>query len=201
MTRVPHGVTLLLSSVTTVFLIRHAHSEWSPDEARSLSRQGIAAAQQIAVRLGSEPIKAIYSSPSRRTVDTVAPLADRLRLEIFMVENLRERDVPAVPLSEFETMIREAWLDPDSSPGGGESNLDAATRGIAVLRRILSLHRDQSIVISTHGNLMALMMHALDPGYGYDFWRSLSFPDTYRLHFDGDRLTKAERVRETTKRA
>ena len=186
--------------MTTVYLIRHAHSEWSPDEARSLSRQGTAAAQQIAARLAGEPIAAIYSSPARRAVDTVVPLAEQLRLDIYMVENLRERDLPAVPLSEFETMIREAWLDPDSSPGGGESNLDAQERGLAVLRNILTRHPDKPVVISTHGNLMALMMNALDPEYGYEFWRSLSFPDTYRLHFDGDRLMKAERVRETKKR-
>ncbi len=186
--------------MTRVFLIRHAHSEWTPDEARSLSKQGNAAAQQIAVRLAGEPIAAIYSSPSRRAVDTVAPLAEELHLPIIMVENLREREVPAVPLSEFELMIREAWQVPDSSPGGGESNADAQERGVAVLRNILTRHPDKPVVISTHGNLMALMMNALDASYGYEFWRSLTFPDTYRLLFDGDRLRKAERVRDSAKK-
>jgi 2,3-bisphosphoglycerate-dependent phosphoglycerate mutase len=115
-----------------------------------------------------------------------------------MVENLRERDVPAMRMSEFEAMIREAWLDPDSSPGGGESNLDAQERGVAVMRRIIERHPEQQVVISTHGNLMALIMNALDKTYDYDFWRGLSFPDIYRLHFDGDRLTKAERVADVS---
>ena len=186
--------------MSVVFLIRHAHSEWTPDEARSLSRQGAASAQQVAARIGGEPITAIYSSPSRRAVDTVSPLAERLGLDIYMVENLREREVPPVPLSEFEPMIREAWLDPHSSPGGGESNHDAQVRGLAVVRRILAMHPQQHIVISTHGNLLALILNGLDPSYGYEFWRKLTFPDIYRLQFDFDRLVHAERVRETTAR-
>jgi 2,3-bisphosphoglycerate-dependent phosphoglycerate mutase len=183
--------------MSVVFLIRHAHSEWTPDEQRSLSKQGTASAQQVAVRLGDEPITAIYSSPSRRAVDTVAPLAEHLGLDIYMVENLREREVPPVPLSEFEPMIREAWLDPESSPGGGESNVEAQARGVAVVKRILAMHPQQHVVISTHGNLLALILNGLDRAYGYDFWRELTFPDIYRLQFDFDRLLKAERVGDT----
>ena len=58
--------------MSVVFLIRHAHSEWTPDEARSLSRQGATAAQQVAARIGGEPITAIYSSPS---TDSSTPIA------------------------------------------------------------------------------------------------------------------------------
>jgi 2,3-bisphosphoglycerate-dependent phosphoglycerate mutase len=130
----------------------------------------------------------------------VAPLAETLHLDIYMVENLREREVPAVRMSEFEPMIRDAWLDPDSSPGGGESNLEAQTRGLAVLRRIVERHPRQQVVISTHGNLLALMMNGLDPAYGYDFWRGLSFPDIYRLAFDGETLSAIERVADSAVR-
>jgi 2,3-bisphosphoglycerate-dependent phosphoglycerate mutase len=187
--------------MSVVFLIRHAHSEWTADEARSLSKQGTLAAQQLAARLTGEPIVAIYSSPSRRAVDTVAPLAEQLHLDIYMVENLREREVPAVRMSEFETMIRDAWLDPDSSPGGGgESNIDAQERGLAVMQNIIARHPEQHVAISTHGNLMALIMNALDKSFDYDFWRGLSFPEIYRLTFDGEKLSRAERVAEITVR-
>jgi hypothetical protein len=36
----------------------------------------------------------------------------------------------------------------------------------------------------------------LDPAFGYDFWRTLSFPDVYRLEFEGTALVRAERVWE-----
>jgi 2,3-bisphosphoglycerate-dependent phosphoglycerate mutase len=180
--------------VTTVFLVRHAHSEWSHGETRSLSRRGAAAAQVLAGRLSNQPITAIYSSTSRRTVDTVAPLSERLGLEIIMVEQLREREVPAAPLREFEQTIKEAWRSPNAGPLGAESNLHAQTRGIDVLRKIVARHPGQAIVVATHGNLLALIMNALDRSYGYDFWRTLSFPDVYRLTFTNGALAGVERV-------
>ena len=180
--------------MTTVFLVRHAHSEWSRGEARSLSRQGAATAALLAVRLSEQPIAAIYSSTSRRAVETVSPLAERRDLEIIMVEQLRERDVPEVPLGEFDEMMQQAWQSPDAAPPGVESNLHAVARGLDVLKKLVARHPDQHIVIATHGNLMALMMNGLDGSYDYDFWRRLSFPDVYRLTFDGDRLTSVERA-------
>jgi len=146
------------------------------------------------VRLSDQPITAIYSSTSRRAVETVSPLAERLDLEIIMVEQLRERDVPEVPLSEFDEMIRQAWQAPDAAPSGVESNVHARARGVDVLKKLVFRHPDQHIVIATHGNLMALMMNGLNGSYDYDFWRGLSFPDIYRLIFDGDKLTAAERA-------
>ena len=70
----------------------------------------------------------------------MAPLAEHLGLEIIMVEQLRERDVPAVPLREFDQMIKKAWQSPESSPPGGESNVHAQTRGVDVLKKILARH-------------------------------------------------------------
>ena len=171
--------------MTTVFLVRHAHSEWSHGEARSLSKTGSRGRPAIlAGRLSNQPITAIYSSTSRRAVETVAPLAERLGLEIIMVEQLREREVPAVPLSEFEQMIKEAWRSPNAVRSARESNLHAQARGVDVLRKIVARHPGQTIVVATHGNLLALIMNGLDRSYGYDFWRTLSFPDVYRLTFD-----------------
>jgi 2,3-bisphosphoglycerate-dependent phosphoglycerate mutase len=186
-------IKLLSLQVTTVFLVRHAHSEWSDGEARPLSRQGAAAARALAARLSNQPITAIYSSTSRRAVDTVAPLAEHLGLEIIMVEQLREREVPAVPLGEFEQMIKQAWRSPDVGPGGGESNFLAQARGVDVLKKIVTRHPGTTVVIATHGNLMALIMSGLDRAYGYEFWRHLSFPDVYRLTFENGKLCTVAR--------
>jgi broad specificity phosphatase PhoE len=65
---------------TTIYLVRHAHAEWRDDDSRPLSNAGSEAAAVLADRLASRPIAAVYTSPSRRSVETVAALADRLRL-------------------------------------------------------------------------------------------------------------------------
>jgi 2,3-bisphosphoglycerate-dependent phosphoglycerate mutase len=35
--------------------------------------------------------------------------------------------------------------------------------------------------LGTHGNLLALIVHAYLPAHGYAFWRSLTMPDVVRL--------------------
>jgi 2,3-bisphosphoglycerate-dependent phosphoglycerate mutase len=178
-------------------LIRHAHAAWAPDENRSLSDSGLKAAALVADRLASRPIAAIYTSPSRRSVQTVEPLAMRLNLHLEHVPDLRERELPMVPHDEFAALVRRSWSAPDVAPEGGESNVRAQARGLAVLRTVLARHTGSEVVVATHGNLLALVMNALDSRFGYDWWQGLSFPDIYRLVFDGSELRGVERLWDT----
>ena len=66
--------------MSTLYLVRHAHAEWTPDENRPLSAQGSEDANRVANTLYVVPISAIYSSPARRARQTIAPLAGRLGL-------------------------------------------------------------------------------------------------------------------------
>ena len=50
------------------------------------------------------------------------------------------------------------------------------------------------VALATHGNLLALALNGLDPSFGYEFWRRLSFPDVYGLTLDGRRLIGVERI-------
>ncbi|HKH74970.1 MAG TPA: histidine phosphatase family protein [Vicinamibacterales bacterium] len=183
---------------TTIYLVRHAHAEWREDEGRPLSTDGINAAKMVAARLSARPIAAIYTSPSRRSVETVGPLAHSLGLRPEVVPDLRERELPAVPLEEFETLVREAWSSPDQPPRGGESNVRAQIRGLAVVRTVAERHVGSHVVLATHGNLLALVLNALDPKFAYEFWRRLSFPDIYQLTFADAELRRVERVWDAT---
>ena len=49
-------------------------------------------------------------------------------------------------------------------------------------------------MVATHGTLLALILNGLDPAFGFDFWRRLSFPDVYQLEFDGPVLSRVQRV-------
>ena len=178
---------------TTIYLIRHAHADWRDDDERPLSSAGVDAAQSVAARLATQPIAALYTSPSRRSIETVEPLASRLGLHLEVVRDLRERELPAVSLDEFDSFVQQAWNDPNQSPCGGESNVQAQVRGLAVVRDVVARHVGSQVVLATHGNLLALVLHALDPSFGYEFWRRLSFPDIYQLTFDGLELRGVER--------
>jgi len=41
----------------------------------------------------------------------------------------------------------------------------------------------EHIVLSTHGNLMALTLQGFDPSIDFAFWKSLTMPDIYTLSF------------------
>lgn len=78
-----------------LFLLRHAHAgdpakATGPDAARPLSARGHDQADRLAdhlARLGLE-VDAIISSPKVRSVETAAPVADRLGLEVRIDERL-----------------------------------------------------------------------------------------------------------------
>jgi hypothetical protein len=36
-------------------------------------------------------------------------------------------------------------------------------------------------VISTHGNLLSMMLHHFDPTVDFTFWKSMTLPDIYQL--------------------
>jgi 2,3-bisphosphoglycerate-dependent phosphoglycerate mutase len=179
---------------TTVYLVRHAHAHWNTDDARPLSEQGTESAARVAMLLSERPIVAIYSSPSRRALDTVTPLASRLGLKVQLMPALRERELLPMPRELFENAVAATWRLPQRAPAGAESNEEAQRRGLSALMRVVETHSGQHVVVSTHGTLMALILNGLDPSLGFEFWRRLTFPDVYALEPVTGTLTRIVRL-------
>jgi 2,3-bisphosphoglycerate-dependent phosphoglycerate mutase len=171
--------------MTTLYLIRHAHADWSTDDNRPLSKAGYAAARALCEQLADYPITAIYSSPHRRVIETITPLAKHRALQPHLIADLRERELPPVGADEFERVVEETWRTPALSVRGGEPNETAQARGVAIIRDLLARHVNEQIVVATHGTLLALMLNGFDQTYGYDFWRTLTLPDAYKLNYSG----------------
>ncbi|CAG0946977.1 2,3-bisphosphoglycerate-dependent phosphoglycerate mutase [Anaerolineae bacterium] len=167
--------------MSPLYLVRHAHADWSPDENRSLSAQGLEASNRVAEILRSYPIRAIYSSPAQRARQTVASLATRLGLAVRIEPDLQERELGKGPFEDFFKAVKVTWQDPQFAHPGGESNVAAQHRGLAVVRRLLGQHPTEQIVFSTHGNLLALILQAFDPAVDFAFWKSLTMPDIFSL--------------------
>jgi len=167
--------------MTIFYLVRHAHAEWTPDENRPLSARGQQDALLLADRLGHLPIELIYSSPYQRAQQTVEPLAARLELPVNLVEDLRERELGQASEGDFQEIIRRTWQEMDFAYPGGETNHTAQARGRAMLNRLQLNYPESNFVISTHGNLLALVLQSFNPTIGFEFWSQLSMPDVYRL--------------------
>lgn len=165
--------------MSTFYLVRHAHADWTPNENRSLSARGRFDANRVADTLQHYPISAIYSSPFRRARETITPLARRLGLTVHIEPELRERELGNSPTEDFLEAVEATWRNSSFAHPGGESNAAAQQRGLTVIQRLQSQHGIEHIVLSTHGNLITLILQSIDPSIGFSFWKSLTIPDIY----------------------
>lgn len=174
-----------------VLLVRHAEpvAIGTPDIAdddRPLTEAGRSAAQELAVELDGWEITAIYSSPYARAVETVSVLAQRRGIGVQLIDDLRERRLSLEPHDEWRESLQRSWTDADFALPGAESGRDAQRRAAAILDLLRVRHPDGGrLVIGSHGNLISLILQALEPDVGYDFHMAMPMPALYRITHDG----------------
>jgi 2,3-bisphosphoglycerate-dependent phosphoglycerate mutase len=183
-----------LQSNTSFYLVRHAHANWTPDEDRPLSRRGMADAKRLASLLDEYAVQAIFSSPYRRAIQTVEPLARKRDMVIEILPDLRERKLGQIGTRKFQAAVETTWLDAEYSHPGGESNNAAQERGVALLHGLRTKKQGQNVVLSTHGNLLALILKFFYPAVDFTFWCELTMPDLYLLQLDLDSSTGLRRL-------
>ena len=173
-------------------LVRHAEAlpretaGWEErDDERPLSEAGRLAAGELAEELEPWGFTAVYSSPLPRARQTIEPLAARRGLEITELPDLRERRLgPARP--DWRTVLELSWSDPDFALPGTESGREAQRRGLRVLDLLRARHPDGGrLLAASHGNLISLILQALEPGVGFDFHLAMPMPALYHLEQDG----------------
>jgi 2,3-bisphosphoglycerate-dependent phosphoglycerate mutase len=176
-----------------VLLVRHAEpvAPGTPgvhDTDRPLSDVGRDAAGELAAELDGWEISAVYSSPYPRAVETVRAIADRRRLPVQILDDLRERLLSTELHDGWRETLAKAWADPDFALAGAESGRDAQRRAVAVLDLLRSRHPDGGrLVLGSHGNLISLILQVLEPRVGVDFHLAMPMPAIYRLTHDGAR--------------
>lgn len=174
-----------------VLLVRHAEpvAIGTPDIAdddRPLTEAGRSAAEELAVELDGWEITAIYSSPYARALETVTVLAQRRGIGVQLIDDLRERRLSLEPHDEWQASLQRSWTDGDFALPGAESGRDAQRRAVAILDLLRVRHPDGGrLVIGSHGNLISLILQALEPDVGYDFHMAMPMPALYRLTHDG----------------
>ncbi len=82
-------------TATRVYLVRHGNagvrSKWKgPDKKRPLTEKGQQQSLGIAEMLARHPVTEVWSSPARRCIETVAPVADNLGAELQTTKLLKE---------------------------------------------------------------------------------------------------------------
>jgi 2,3-bisphosphoglycerate-dependent phosphoglycerate mutase len=177
----------------TVLLVRHAEP-LAPGTAgfdeftRPLTEKGLRDALQLRERHASRQIDAAYSSPYLRARQTIEPIAHARGIAIDTIDDLRERMLSASELDDWRAHLRHSWQDFDYAPPGGESGRIAQARVMRVLDTIAMRHASGTVIVASHGNLIALALHAMMPEVvDYDFWESIPMPAMFTLVRDDDR--------------
>jgi 2,3-bisphosphoglycerate-dependent phosphoglycerate mutase len=167
-----------------VVLVRHCESSGPAPEA-PLTVRGRAQAVELARRLSPLGIDHIVSSPYARARATIQPFADLAGLPVQVDERLAERRLSPQPIDNWRDFVRSSFEDPDSRAAGGESGRETLARGWAAIESILQQGHQLPAVVS-HGQLLSLVLHSLDPGFGFAGWESMRNPEVFLLEHEGD---------------
>lgn len=176
-----------------IILVRHATPVppgtpgWEDrDDERPLTIEGLRQADELALELDPYGLSAVYSSPFPRSVQTVMPTAARRFLEVQLIDDLRERQLHAGLREDWREQLAHAWADPDFAGPGGESGRAAQLRGLRALDLLRAHHAlGGRLLVGSHGNLISLILQALEPAVDYAFHQAMPMPALFHLQHDG----------------
>lgn len=152
--------------MATFCLIRHAAHDWLARGLAgrlpgvSLNADGHEQAAHLAARLANAPLRAIYSSPLERAVQTAQPLAQRLNLPLQISEEINEIDFGDWTGQTFDQLNDEPQWAPFNAfrsgtrLPGGELMLEAQTRIVAHMERLRARHEGEHIALFSHGDII-----------------------------------------------
>lgn len=181
--------------MTTIYLIRHARPNVAnhDDRTRELSREGLRDRMALVRYFADRPLDAVLSSPYRRAVETVRPLAAAHGLTIETVWDFREREGGGDGwMEDYEGFCRKQWSDFHYKLPGGESLAEVQRRTMAALEKTLREHEGQTVAIGGHGTAICALLHGLDASFGYEGFAAMKrlMPWVVRLDFDALRLIR-----------
>jgi probable phosphoglycerate mutase len=117
-----------------------------------LNARGQKQAEALGEALKAVPIRAIYSSPLERALETAAPIASPHNLQIIPEPDLMDTDVGKWQGRSWKVLRRtKAWKIVQSAPSRfrfpeGESFPETQMRVVNVLERIARTHKPQEII-------------------------------------------------------
>lgn len=175
---------------TVVYILRQAEAlpeDGQKNEDWGLSEKGMLQARDLAFKLNDLDISVIYSSPFKRAISTVKPLAEALKLPILLDDGFKELIATDEYLSpvDFQDLTKKMWEDVTYSENGAESLRECQLRFMQALNKVAKEHAGEKILICTHGTPLGAVLKVMDSVFGYEEWTKIKMPDVYKLVSDG----------------
>lgn len=155
-----------------ILLIRHGENDYVKTGRMAgrlpgvhLNERGQQQTQELAEALAKAPLKAIYSSPIERAMETAGPLAQKLGLEINVRPGLLETNIGEWAGMELKTVRKfPEWKTVQSAPSrfrfpGGESFIEMQSRLVNEIESIVKGHKaDELIACVSHADPIKLIV-------------------------------------------
>ncbi len=155
----------------TLLLIRHGENDYLAKNKLPgripgihLNGRGREQAAELARTLSRLPIKAIYSSPLERALETAQPLAQSLGLGIQIRPDLTDTDIGEWEGRSWKVLGRtKLWKVIQETPSqfqfpGGETVVQAQERVARALDAIASTHADEMVAVIFHADPIKLVV-------------------------------------------
>lgn len=153
-----------------IYLVRHGENDYVKEgrlagrlQGIHLNERGYLQATHIADNVKNLPIKAIYSSPLDRTMETAAPIASLLNLEVQQREDLAEVNFGTWEGKTLKSLRRrKLWNTVQRSPSmmrfpQGESFLEAQQRVVNFLNCLSAEAKPKDLLLCvTHSDIIKL---------------------------------------------
>jgi probable phosphomutase (TIGR03848 family) len=144
-----------------LLLIRHGENEYVKTGKLAgrlpeihLNEKGQKQAQALGEALKDVPIKALYSSPLERAMETAQPIAEAHQLTIVQQPDLMDTDIGKWEGKSLKVLrLTNLWKIVQSSPSRfrfpeGESFVEAQTRYVSALERMIQKHNKPKDIIA-----------------------------------------------------
>lgn len=178
--------------MTNLYFVRHATPNYNnhDDLNRELTPQGLIDRYKAKDFLSDKDINLVLSSPYKRSVDTVQPVADAIgQAEIETYYDLRERTVCDEWLYCFDDYAKKQWTDFTYKLEGGECLGEVQARNVAAISEIVKKYEGKNIAIGSHGTALSTIVHYYTGGkWGFDDFQRIKkvMPFIVKLTFDGE---------------
>ena len=185
-----------------VLLIRHGENEYVKKGRLAgrkpgvhLNDRGCAQAAALAEALKKIPLKAVYSSPLDRTIETAAPLAEVHKLKVIPREGLLEVDYGSWQDKTLKQLTRrKLWKTVQSRPSHarfpeGETFAEAQLRIVSEINTLCAQHKPKDILACVGHSDMLKLAVAYYLGLPLDFFQRLTVQpasiSTLHIHPEG----------------
>ena len=127
----------------------------------ALNEAGQAQAAALADTLTDTPVRAVWTSPLQRAIETAAPIAARLGIVPIIEPGLNEIDFGDWTGQRFDALESPEWAAWNTgramaTPPNGEAMLTAQARAVDAMRRAASI--GGTVVLISHQDVLKAML-------------------------------------------